>query len=90
MKYINAAEVLPKTLLIEIQKHINGEILYIPYSNRHKGWGEKNGSKEYYKVRNKRIQELYHDIHSIEKISQEYGLAYETVRKIIYKKQKES
>ena len=29
MKYSNAEEVLPKYLLVEIQKHISGEILYI-------------------------------------------------------------
>jgi hypothetical protein len=41
MKYINAAEVLPNHLLMEIQKHINGEILYIPSSDENIGWGNK-------------------------------------------------
>jgi len=67
VKYLNAAEVLPKYLLIEIQKHIRGEVLYIPSGEEHIGWGEKNG-------------------YSLEQISHKYGLAYDTVRKILYKK----
>ncbi|MTI58117.1 CD3324 family protein [Geosporobacter ferrireducens] len=86
MKYINAAEVLPNHLLIEIQKHISGEILYIPSGDKNIGWGEKNGSKKYYANRNKEIKLKYQEGHSIQEISQEYGLAYETVRKITYKK----
>ena len=30
MKYINAAEVLPETLLKELQSYVDGELLYIP------------------------------------------------------------
>lgn len=85
MKYLNAAEVLPEYLLIEIQKHINGKILYIPTSKEHMKWGEKNGSKQNYKDRNKRIKQQFHMGYSIVQISREYGLAYETVRKIVYK-----
>jgi len=86
MKYLNAAEVLPKRLLIEIQKHINGEVLYIPSGNEHVKWGEKNGSKRYFENRNEQIKQKYQDGYSLEQISHEYGLAYDTVRKIIYKK----
>lgn len=84
MKYINAAEVLPTTLLAEIQQYINGDLLYIPKGDSHKSWGEKSGSKKYYYARNLRIRELYCNGNSMDQISQEYGLAYETVRKIIY------
>jgi Mor family transcriptional regulator len=86
MKYINAAEVLPEHLLIEIQKHISGEILYIPRGDDHTGWGEKNGSRSYFKNRNKEIKQQYQNGLSIENLSHEYGLAYETVRKIVYKR----
>ncbi|ERJ11004.1 CD3324 family protein [Haloplasma contractile] len=86
MKYINAAEVLPKYLLNEIQKHINGKIIYIPSGYESMPWGEKNGSRQYYTNRNKQIKQYYKDGYSIEQLSQKYGLAYETVRKIIYKK----
>lgn len=86
MKYINAAEVLPEQLLIEVQKHINGELLYIPNSCYHKKWGEKNGSKNYFYTRNQQMKDMYQNGYTMEQISREFGLAFETVRKIIYKK----
>lgn len=86
MKYLNAAEVLPEHLLMEIQKHIKGEVLYIPSGNERIAWGEKNGSKSYFEDRNKEIKQQYQDGYSLEQISHNYGLAYDTVRKIIYKK----
>jgi Mor family transcriptional regulator len=85
MKYLNAADVLPDYLLIEIQKHISGEVLYIPTGEEHLKWGEKNGSKQYFENRNKQIKYRYQMGCKIEHISQEFGLAYETVRKIVYK-----
>jgi len=86
MKYLNAAEVLPDHLLMEIQKHVRGEVLYVPSGDKTISWGEKNGSRQYYANRNKNIKQKYQLGYSIKEISQEYGLAYETVRKIVYKK----
>ena len=86
MKYINAAEALPKHLLIEIQKHVRGEVLYIPSGDKEIRWGEKNGSRLYFANRNQQIKQQYQNGYSLEQISCKYGLAYETIRKIIYKK----
>lgn len=86
MKYLNAAEVLPEDLLMEIQKHIKGEFLYIPSGDDHIRWGEKNGSRSYFKNRNRQIKQDYKNGLSIEEISHNYGLAFDTVRKIVYKK----
>ena len=86
MKYLNAAEILPEHLLMEVQKHIRGEILYIPSGDEHIGWGEKNGSRSYFENRNKQIKQQYENGYSLEQISHIYGLAYDTVRKILYKK----
>ncbi len=85
MKYKNAAEVLPEYLLIEIQKHISGEVLYIPTGEDRLKWGEKNGSKRYFAKRNNQIKQRYQTGDTINQIAQEFGLAYETVRKIVYK-----
>jgi hypothetical protein len=85
LKYRNAAEVLPINLLNEIQKHISGELLYIPTGENHVKWGEKNGSMQYYKDRNKNIKEMYDSGYTMEKIGIEFGLSLESVRKIIYK-----
>lgn len=42
MKYVNAMEVLPKELISEIQKYVEGNIIYIPNkSGKRTRWGEK-------------------------------------------------
>ena len=84
MKYINAADVLPERLLNEIQRYIKGDLLYIPNNNAKKGWGEKSGSRVYYSVRNNEIKKYYKDGKSISELSDLYGLAFDTVRRIIY------
>lgn len=84
MKYINAAEILPEQLLREIQTYIAGEVMYIPKPSTKKQWGTVSGSRAYYLERNTEIQSLYKEGHSLTTLSQKYGLAYSTIRKIIY------
>ncbi|MGN6711498.1 CD3324 family protein [Anaerocolumna jejuensis] len=84
MKYINAAEVLPEELLKEIQRYVKGDLLYIPNDNRQKRWGEESGSRTYYLKRNSEIKKKYKDGNSISQISDLYGLAFDTVKKILY------
>lgn len=86
MKYINAAEVLPEQLLMEIQKYITGQMIYIPNRELQRSWGERSGAKSFFEIRNKEIKEAYEQGKSIEDISEAFGLAYETIRKIIYRK----
>ena len=37
MKYINAKELLPRELVEELQRYIQGGYLYIPANDEHKG-----------------------------------------------------
>lgn len=85
MKYINAADVLPKELLNEILNYVNGELLYIPVSGEKQKWGEKSGSREYYQKRNNQIIGQYKQGISITEIAKQYGLSYDSVRKIVKK-----
>ena len=85
MKYINAAEILPEKLLKELQTYIEGEVLYIPKTSTKKQWGSLNGSRLLYLERNKEIQRLYKEGHSIDMLAKRYGLAYSTIKKIIYR-----
>lgn len=85
MKYINAAEILPEKLLKELQTYIEGEVLYIPKTSTKKQWGSVNGSRLFYLERNKEIQRLYKEGHSIDALAKRYGLAYSTIKKIIYR-----
>ena len=83
MRYINAADVLPEKLLKEVQAYVKGE-LYVPNNNIQKRWGEKSGSRTYYLKRNKEMKNKYKDGKSISEISDLYGLAFDTVKKILY------
>ncbi len=85
MKYLNAAEILPEHLISEIQQYIRGELIYIPSSEERIRWGEKNGTRHYYHTRNIQMKAKFQKGSTIEEISLEYGLSYETVKKIIYR-----
>jgi len=84
MKYINAADVLPEELLKEVQAYVKGDLLYVPNDNNPIKWGEKSGSRIYYLKRNNEIRKNYKDGKSISEISNLYGLAFDTVKKILY------
>lgn len=83
MKYINAADVLPKELLDEILNYVNGELLYIPVAGEKQKWGENSGSRQYYKKRNSEIISQYKNGVSITDIAKKYCLSYDSVRKIV-------
>lgn len=85
MKYINAADVLPKDLLNEILNYVDGELLYIPISRKKKQWGTNSGSREYYDKRNKEIINQYKNGMSINDIAKKHCLSYDSVRKIVNK-----
>ena len=85
MKYINAADVLPKDLLNEILNYVDGELLYIPRSRKKKKWGTNSGSREYYDKRNKEIINQYKNRMSINDLAKKHCLSYDSVRKIVYK-----
>ena len=84
MKYVNAAEILPKQLLKELQTYIDGSVLYVPKVSTKKGWGTTSGARTFYQERNIEIQKRFHEGYSIDALSEQYGLAYSTVKKIIY------
>ena len=53
MSYVNADDVLPKDLIGEIQKYVDGQLIYIPRKDENSlSWGEKNGTKEKLAERN--------------------------------------
>ena len=85
MKYKKASDILPDKLLREVQKFVEGETLYIPKGKKRKKWGENSGGRRFYRERNEEIRNKYFHKVSIEDLAEEYGLSYETVRKIVYK-----
>ena len=84
MKYRKASDILPDELLREVQKYASGEAIYIPKYKERKKWGAGSGARNFYEKRNKEICDKFSDGMSMEKLSEEYCLALETIRKIIY------
>jgi len=84
LRYINAADILPKHLLEELQMYVDGEILYIPKASSKEEWGAVNGSRIFCQERNKEIKRLFQLGLSIDALADQYGLAYSTIKKIVY------
>ncbi|MCR5322727.1 MAG: hypothetical protein K6E85_05615 [Lachnospiraceae bacterium] len=82
----NAKDVLPASLLAEVQKYAEGKTLYIPKRNKAKGWGEASGYREKLSKRNTMICTRYSTGASIMEIAEEFFLSPETVKKIVYGK----
>lgn len=61
MSYVNADEILPEDLVREIQKYVDGKVLYIPRKDENSlSWGEKNGTKDRLAKRNREIVSRYY------------------------------
>lgn len=85
MKYINADKVLPEKLLIEIQKYVQGETLYIPKpKTEYKKWGTSSGGRRLLDRRNSAIRQSFISGSSIQELAKEYYLSTDTIKKIIY------
>ena len=89
MKYVNAQQVLPEKLIVEIQKYVQGETLYIPkMENDYQKWGIISGSRQRLDSRNTAIRNAFASGIRIEQLAQEYHLSDETIKKIVYSHKK--
>ncbi|WP_035291030.1 MULTISPECIES: CD3324 family protein [Clostridiaceae] len=89
MKYVKAHNVLPEEIIELVQEYIDGEYLYIPRkSENQKSWGEKNGTRNSLKRRNNEIFKKYARGYKVSKLSEEYFLSEQSIRKIISKERK--
>ncbi|MBO1624646.1 hypothetical protein COE15_11490 [Bacillus cereus] len=87
MKYVKAAAVLPENLIIEIQKYVQGETIYIPkQENTHYKWGTRSGGRKQLDERNRAIKYAFKSGVSIHQLAEEYFLSNETIKKIVYSK----
>ncbi|MGH4125250.1 MAG: CD3324 family protein [Clostridium sp.] len=85
MKYIKANVIFPEELLKEIQKYVQGEMVYIPNSNgNRKEWGESSGNRAYLTGRNTEIREKFGEGSSIEKLCTTFCLSIDSIKKIVY------
>lgn len=85
MKYTTANEILPKELLEQVQKYIQGQYIYIP---KEKGvrnpWGSTSGAKKITAERNSEIKEKFLNGTTKENIAEMYCLSIASIKKIIY------
>ena len=85
MKYIKANVVFPEELLKEIQKYVQGEMVYIPNLNgTRKEWGESSGNRAYLNDRNIEIREKFGEGLSIDHLSGTFCLSIDSIKKIVY------
>ena len=86
MKYENAKDILPASLLEEVQKYAEGKAIYIPKRERSKGWGEASGYRDKLNKRNMSICSRYAAGASILELAEKFFLSPESVKKIVYGK----
>jgi len=87
MKYQNADLVFPSALLSEIQKYVQEGMIYIPKAKeKRKKWGENTGCRKYIAERNDAIRNKFQTSGGIDALADEYNLAIETIKKIVYGK----
>ena len=85
MSYVNAKDVLPQILIEEIQKYVDGQLLYIPRKNEHSlSWGEKSGTKSKLAERNQAIVYHYYSGSTIAELSNMYFLSAKRIQGIIH------
>jgi Mor family transcriptional regulator len=90
LRYKNGKEILPTELLKELQKYIQGEIIYIPtLETERKAWGENNGTRDSIRKRNTEIYNLYKQGFSIDELMSSFNLSEDSIRKIIGKLNKD-
>lgn len=84
MGYIHALDVLPERLVEEIQRYVDGKVLYIPKikANRCK-WGEKTDTRAYLNQRNLEIYHRYQNGTTVLELSEQYFLTPKSIQRII-------
>ncbi|MCC3372706.1 CD3324 family protein [Cohnella sp. REN36] len=90
MNYKNGRDVLPPSLLRELQKYVNGELVYIPRLDEQRArWGEVSGTRKLLAERNRDICRLYAAGSTVAELERKYHLSAESIRKIIVKSRRQ-
>lgn len=87
MSYINADETLPPELIIELQKYVQGALVYVPRpDNKRLAWGTKSGIRSQLEERNRDIRAKKALGSTIDSLAEEYSLSPDAIRKVLYRK----
>lgn len=87
MGYVNGKDILPASLLKEIQKYVSSELIYIPMKsgNARAAWGDQNGTRRSLELRNQEIYERHTTGASIDELMNSYHLSRDSIYKIVLK-----
>ncbi len=84
MKYVNGKDILPKSLLEQLQHYVEGELLYIPrQENSRAGWGAVNGTRMMIRNRNTEICMKYEEGATVQELMDAYHLSEDSIRKVL-------
>ncbi|WP_456272722.1 CD3324 family protein [Bacillus sp. AK031] len=84
---MKAENILPESLIKEIQKYVQGETIYIPKpKSAYQKWGTKSGGRKKVKERNLSIRTAFQSGTRIDELADDYFLSIETIKKIVYSK----
>jgi Mor family transcriptional regulator len=87
MKYVNANHILPEKLIMEIQKYVQGETIYIPKpETAYRKWGSLSGGRRMLDKRNAAIRSAFMNGTTIQDLADQHFLSIETIKKIVYSK----
>ena len=90
MGYKNGKDILPASLLKEIQKYVQSELIYIPMKNgsARAAWGDQNGTRRSLEMRNQEIYQLHKMGSSIDDLMNQFHLSRDSIYKIVLKTRK--
>lgn len=84
MSYQKAIDILPVEIIEEIQKYMDGGMIYIPKKSTKKlPWGTKTETKEKLSSRNLMIYQEFRDGTTYQELSEKYFLAIKSIQRII-------
>lgn len=84
MGYTNADKLLPRDLLHEVQRYVDGAYLYVPRKGKEKRpWGGRTGIRETLLARNREIAAKRRAGRSVAQLSAEYFLSDKTISRIV-------
>jgi Mor family transcriptional regulator len=87
MKSVKAQAVFPRSLLAEIQKYVQGEMVYIPkLPANYEKWGANTDSKSAVALRNEDIVRAFKAGATVLELAKVFYLSEETIKKIVYRK----
>lgn len=81
--YKKAQDILPSELINEVQKYLDGGLIYFPKKTERRKWGSVNGTHSALVQRNQDIRTLYAQGYTYEMLSKQFCLSEDSIRKIV-------